>query len=408
MNGTISGVLGTSIPAAQPLVTKRSPEADETNPSAPISSRLAALNSEKAVERKLTTAPPLMLELATSGYRNIPPQIIPPEVDMNKFIEILRLLQMNYVSADVNQSASNTQALQHGLEQQNKKILSKQEEIQSNNRKIKEQSEVHSTVGKVVSVVSLLLGVLPLLLAAGPLALLVAAFTLVFTLYSTIVSFIPPDILKTRTNAFGETVQVDISISGLVSWLCELTATSLNDPKVAGLNGNKEGEPNVLSRSKFEDYKFGWSIAVNILIALPALIFGGSQIIKLFSTGEFAKLGMKVAETTSKILSNVSSTALATLATLATAGQIGQILIGLTSIGSAIARMFLAGDRKNLALLKIDLEQINQIVADLKTKFDLSTENFRSSLNFQDTLRKVIANALANQIEPNIKISNNA
>lgn len=335
---------------------------------------------------------------------NKPPEILAPEDFSLDIMQTLRLIQIEFCSADMSQAASNARQIQEGLEEQNRKRNDKEMEITTRQESLAAKEKTSKDVGKALQIVGIIVSIVSILTIASPIGLLFAVVALVMSAWSLIADFIPEDSRATRQNIFGETVKWDYSLSGVIGVLCEMTLASPDAGiGVEGAHTDNSKKTTMLSRSEFENYKLGWSLGINLAIALPGIIYGGVQVVKSFKAAkDLITSGVNAATAIAEKFMGAE-----TVATIARFSTAAQFFTSLTTIGLAIGKAYLAGDRRIIADKQIENFEVQRAITILEKAFERNHESFQYSMDFQEVLRKSVAAAIFKRIEPSTTIAKN-
>lgn len=330
------------------------------------------------------------------------PQLVPPEkqIDSIDLIRILKLIQIEITFADLSSGRLNAENLHMSIEEKHAEGAEMQKNINSQTKKNTEQAETQKVIGKVttcVAAVSAIAAMVLTFLTGGFAAIFLALLSTALALYSMAVSFVPQELLGTRKNAYGEDVPKDISITGLVDWLCDLVGpdSHLVINGAAGVTGIPKDASPEEKRKAFEITKLIMQIFVVVLLALPSIILGVVGIVNV------AKEGLTLA---SRILL-AASPAIARGIIVAT--NTLQLAIALISIGLAVSAIFLACNRRETGNLKVSRERIQKAIVEMENRFDVNNQHFKNAVNFQETIRQILAKAIQDNAEQSFRISRN-
>lgn len=217
------------------------------------------------------------------------------------------------------------------------------------------------------------------------------------------------EIKATRKNEFGEDVPLNLSITELANLIVE-DLVAQGAIKVIGLNADAN-TPGAITRKSYEDMKSKVALAITIAIVVITLILSISSFFKqgakaastavdAAETAEDAASTAARASTEAAQKSTTNATRVNMLASATT------FISALGAVGNSAMSFVMAFDRNDLRSMQIVARQLEGLIQSLQQQFDVNVENFKLAMNFQDVLRKRIADAMADFTEGSVTIAN--
>jgi hypothetical protein len=332
------------------------------------------------------------------------PYLSPPEFSAIGLIALLKELQRTNSSSDLSFAFTNAQQISAELDVrrandvENKATLRAQQATED--KKIAEKKITNWIVG-IAGLVAAFVGIglaiffsggvaaVPGIVAAG---LVIGAFMAALNVTNLIVQ----EAGAKRQNVFGESVAVDLSISGLVEADFE-KEVAVGRIKIVGVNASSE-TPGAISREQYEKDKGTAILVVNVIVGCAMLILAVASLGSAFNAGRAAvqagtvvgEQAGQTAQATTQIAQNASRAQLAASAVAAGASAVGAAGSGFNAYLS-----FGLGIIKNdKATTLINEKVIEAAIQALQQRFDQSQQSFQNAMNFQETLRTRIAEAM--------------
>ena len=218
------------------------------------------------------------------------------------------------------------------------------------------------------------------------------------------------EIKATRKNEFGEDVPLNLSITELANLIVE-DLVKQGAIKVIGLNADAS-TPGAITRNSYEDMKSKVALAITIAIVVITLILSISSFFK--QGAKAASTVMDAADTAEDAASAaVKATAETAQKSTTNATRVNMLASATTAISAlgALANsgmsFVMAFDRKDLRTMQITARQLEGVIQSLQQQFDVNIENFKRAMDFQEILRKRIADAMADFNEGSVTIAHN-
>lgn len=332
------------------------------------------------------------------------PYLSPPEFSAIDLIYLLKELQRTNSSSDLTFAFTNAQQISAELDArkandvENKATMRSQ---QATEDKKTEEKKVVSWIVGIIGLIAAFAGIgLAILLSGGVAAVpgVVAAGLVIGAFMATlnVTNLIVQTAGAKRQNVFGESVAVDLSISGLVEAEWE-KKVALGEIKIVGVNATSE-TPGAISREQYEKDKGTAILVVNVIVGCAMLILAVVSIASAFNAGRAAvqaastvgEQAGQTAQATAQIAQNAGRAQLAASAVAAGASAVGAVGSGFNAYLS-----FGLGIIKNdKATTLINEKVIEAAIQSLQQRFDQSQQGFQNAMNFQETLRTRIAEAM--------------
>nr|WP_314623024.1 hypothetical protein [uncultured Noviherbaspirillum sp.] len=332
------------------------------------------------------------------------PYLSPPEFSAIGLIALLKELQRTNSSSDLSFAFTNAKQISAELDVrrandvENKATLRAQQATED--KKIAEKKITNWIVG-IAGLVAAFVGIgLAIFFSGGVAAVpgIVAAGLVIGAFMATlnVTNLIVQEAGAKRQNVFGESVAVDLSISGLVEADFE-KEVAVGRIKIVGVNASSE-TPGAISREQYEKDKGTAILVVNVIVGCAMLILAVASLGSAFNAGRAAvqagtvvgEQAGQTAQATTQIAQNASRAQLAASAVAAGASAVGAAGSGFNAYLS-----FGLGIIKNdKATTLINEKVIEAAIQALQQRFDQSQQSFQNAMNFQETLRTRIAEAM--------------
>ena len=344
---------------------------------------------QRASSRSQTT------DFQKSSY-NVP-EIKPPEANMANLIQLLRTLQQTVTISDMANALVNAEFIQSQLDAAKVNEAANIAATSAANTDLEEKSKSQRILSWVMVGVGLLvaaLGLIAVLFTGGTALAIGIAIVGAALAVLALANNIGHELKATRKNEFGEDVPLNLDIFELVNLIIE-DMVAKGEIKVIGLNADVN-TPGAVTRKSYEDMKSKVVLAVTIIVTV---------ILFILSISSFFKQGAKVvstvvdaAETAQEATINATRVNMLVSATT--------LISALGSLGNSAMSFVMAFDRNDLRTMQITAKQLEGVIQSLQQQFDVNIENFKLAMNFQDVLRKKIAEAMADFNEGSVTIAN--
>jgi hypothetical protein len=332
------------------------------------------------------------------------PALCLPEFSTIGLIALLKELQRTNSSADLSFALTNAQNIASELDARNANDVANKSTLraqQADENKKAEERKIGSWIGGIAGLVAAFAGIAMAILFSGGVAALpgiVAAGLAIgaFMAVLNVANLIVQSAGAKRQNVFGESVPVDLSISGLVEAEWE-KKVALGEIKVIGVNATSD-TPGAISREQYEKDKGTAILVVNVIVGCAMLILA------VFSIGSAINAGRAAAQTASTVGEQVGQTAEAATQVAQNAGK-AQMMASVVAAGAsavtaagsgfnAYLSISLGLSRNEKANTLINEKIIEAAIQALQQRFDQSQQSFQNAMNFQETLRTRIADVM--------------
>lgn len=371
-----------------------------------------SLPPTQPLHRQIFTPSDQLLESAnqTSGALRAAVPVLPsPDIETNKLLGLMRQLQLELSNTDLQQAHTQAARISDHLSQARASNIANQEAIQGQNAELEKKANEKKILSYVLLAIGLLFAIACLAFVIAPIVAAVlagAAIAATVTLAAVVTVIIAAvgvilavwdltakihvDVTKaTRTDVFGDTVPEDYSLMGLIRKADE-DGVRTNRIKVAGVNGNIEGQPDVKSRHQYEEDYSRNVLIVTVVIVVVAVAFSAAA-----AKGVFGAASTLVQQSsTTRMAGTVLSVA-------------SPLISGVGAAAGTALSAIMVDMRHHLFNLKIQKIDLDAVIENFQKSYDENQQSFKNALDFQDRLRKFIATILQEYIEPLNTISQN-
>lgn len=341
------------------------------------------------------------------------PEIKPPETNMANLIQLLRTLQQTVTDSDMSKALVNAQFIQSQLDAARVNEIENTTATSAANAALEEKSKSQKIFSWILCGIGLLvaaLGILAVCLTGGSgLALGIAIVGAAMAVLD-LANNIAHELNATRKNEFGEDVPLNLAFSEIGNLILE-ALVALGAIKVIGLNADAN-TPGAITRKSYEDIQSKVALGINIAIVVITLVICicgffskgakvASTVVDAAETAEDAATAAARGANEAAQKSTITATRVNMLASATT------LVSALGALGNSVMSFVMAFDRNDLRTMQITARQLEGTIQSLQQQFDINVENFKFAMNFQDVLRKRIADAMADFNEGSVTIAHN-
>ena len=324
------------------------------------------------------------------------PRLHPPEADLSKFIEILRTLQQTVSTSDMTAATINANFIDSEITK-NREIATKNTDaIRAQNKEI-ESSHTGKRVLSWIACIVGIFGAVITTIASFGMGVVLVGLALAELANNIIQEIKPPPL---RKNEFGEDVPLSVSPTELILFLTMEDGVRTGKIRVIGFNAD-ENTPGAITRKQYDEQKKIASMVITILIVVGTIVYSVASAAKSVATA--AKTTTDVVKDGALLLQQASKAEI----TIKIAGAVTTLVGGLGGLAGSAISFVLAFANKNLSEMRILAVQIGAIIQSLQQQFDIQQDHFRSAMDFQGILRKLVADAMADFIQSSLTIAKN-
>lgn len=331
------------------------------------------------------------------------PQLEIPEISIIDFIALLKEFQRTTTSSDVRTAIVNANKISLELDQNRAAELANKTLMNAQQAKKDDDEKAKKIANWVLGVASFLMSIvaIALTIATGGAALILVIGVVGAVMAAlNVADLVVHEIGCKRKNEYGEEVPLSISIPELAI-VCQEADTRNGGTLVIGLN-SQAGTPGALTKEEYEKRKEAISLGVSVGVGVVMLLFAFVGIASAIRGGVgLLQTGTKTVEAAADAGEALASTT-AQVSQAASRGQTVAMLV--SSAGSMITAggagynaylsFILAFQNSDLRTSQINEKDIQSVIEALQQQFEKNQQNFRSAMDFQQTLRTRIADAM--------------